>query len=300
MVIRNCVTDVGKLPQLVQKSGLSRQVLAHQRQLSDDLFQLGSQSNWDAELSLVYQPQIDLLADRVFGFEALLRWHPVQQRVVMPGEFMPLAAQAGLMGPLTAWVFRQVGREMARWKRSGRTPNAEPRISVNIAPQMLLDVHLQTQIQTLLDRQQLNSENIILELTSTDLLFGHDVAVAGLQALCDRGFRISVTLTRQNYQYIMQTAVLIETLPIDMLKFDRGFIAMLDQDLTAEAAFFGIVNLAKRLQIQLSAEGIERPEQIEFLSWHGCHVLQGHWYSLPMAADAVPAWLGAFGDVRIA
>jgi EAL domain-containing protein (putative c-di-GMP-specific phosphodiesterase class I) len=87
--------------------------------------------------------------------------------------------------------------------------------------------------------------------------------------------------------------VLIETLPIDILKFDRGFMAVLEHDLAAEAAFFSIVSLAKSWQIQLSAEGIENPDQIEFLSWHGFRILQGYWYSTPISARELQAWLSA-------
>jgi diguanylate cyclase (GGDEF)-like protein len=243
------------------------------------------------EFLLVYQPEINLATLEVELVEALLRWQTPDGRVVSPGEFLPIAEQSGLIADINAWVLHEAARAAAQW-HSGGWPEA--RVAVNISSRQLLDHGFAEQLQTLLEEFQLPRRCIELELTESVLQTGPRT-VAALHTLKDRGFAIALDDFGTGYSSLTS----LEQLPLSRIKLDRSLLESVDTSPRAAAIVNAILGLCSGLGLAVTAEGIERPEQLAWLASSRNLYVQGYLLSKGLRfEDVLPARAALVGVVQ--
>ena len=242
---------------------------------------------WDrGELSLVYQPLFRMADSRLVGAEALLRWRSPELGMVSPSEFIPVAEEAGLIGPIGHWTLRESALQLQAWQRQGLLPI---RMSVNVST---LQFHQATFVETV--RGALNDSGIDpslfeIEVTETVLVRDENLAVKTLFKLERLGVRTALDDFGTGYS----SFAYLRDLPIDTVKIDRSFVKDLGSPLQAPqfalALVEAITHVARHLDLQIVAEGIETAAQRQVLSDLGCHLGQGFLFSKPAkAADMRP------------
>ncbi len=223
------------------------------------------------ELHLVYQPQFDARGRRV-AMEALLRWHPGNHEAVSPAEFVPIAEELGLIGEIGAWVLREACTTAASWLRRG-----EPmRVCVNLSPCQLADPGLPALVAETLAAVSLPASLLELELTETALMEQRDEGAERLCELRALGVRISLDDFGTGYSSLAR----LQRLSLDALKIDRSFVAEIGIASGTEIVR-SIIELAHTLGLQVIAEGVETPEQLEALQALGSDQMQGYLLGRP-------------------
>jgi diguanylate cyclase (GGDEF)-like protein/PAS domain S-box-containing protein len=238
------------------------------------------------ELFLHYQPLISATTGRLAGAEALLRWqHPVLG-LVLPGQFIPIAEDSGLIEPIGEWVLRTACTQMTDWHKQGLPRIA---VSVNLSARQFRRDRLVSVIKAVLDDTGLDPQLLELELTETLLMEDTARTKATLAELKVLGVQIALDDFGTGYSSLSY----LKGFQLDTLKIDRTFIA----DLTTSEANASIVRatlgLAKGLRLRTVAEGVETRAQATFLRQHGCDVLQGYLFAKPMLPEAFASFAAA-------
>ncbi len=230
------------------------------------------------EFHLVYQPKSDLTTGAITGAEALIRWQQPERGMVPPGEFIPVAEQAGLIPQITEFVLRQIGRDTASWP-DGQL--ADIRISVNLSA---LD----------LKRPNFEASNLELEITEHALVDNVERTKETLEGLRDRGIELSVDDFGTGYSSLSY----LKHFPLDYLKIDRSFI----QDITKRGANSSIatsvITMAHGMGMQVIAEGVEYEDQAILLRDLGCDQMQGHLLSVPLVSTEFLEFFMAQSDSK--
>jgi diguanylate cyclase (GGDEF)-like protein len=227
------------------------------------------------EFELVYQPEVDLLTFETGVVEALLRWRTPDGRLVRPGEFLTIAEQSGLISEISAWVLRTAVTDASRWHH-GEWPDA--RVAINISSRQLLDHRFIDQLLALLSEFRLPAKCIELELTETMLQTG-SATIAALRVLQSHGIGIAL----DDFGTGFSSLTSLEQLPLSRIKLDRSLIAGIDTSARSAAIARAIIDLCAGLELNVTAEGIERPQQLAWLSGYRPMLLQGY-----LLSDAVP------------
>jgi diguanylate cyclase (GGDEF)-like protein/PAS domain S-box-containing protein len=222
------------------------------------------------ELLLHYQPIVELPSCVPIGYEALVRWNRPGHGVVLPGEFLAVAEEAGLMDELERWVLLSACDQISRWRASGELPDGV-HVSVNISPDRLVRPHLVEEVQKTLRRTGVPPRALRLEITESSLLHDETAAANALREL--RGLGIEICLDDFGTGY--SSLSYIHRFPVDVVKIDRSFISGLPLDASSEAIVRAIVGMASGLGMQVVAEGVETPEQLRRLIDLGCDAAQG-------------------------
>jgi diguanylate cyclase (GGDEF)-like protein/PAS domain S-box-containing protein len=231
------------------------------------------------EFDLHYQAKVDLVTGAVVGAEALLRWDGKDLGKVSPVEFVPVAEETGLVLPIGEWVLRRACEQTRIWVRQGLPPI---RMGVNLSARQFSDPDLATKVGRILEETGLAPEMLDLELTESMLVERGDLAVTALNRLKALGITLSIDDFGTGYSSLSY----LKRFPIDYLKIDRSFVMDLPDNNDDMAITRAIVSMANALRLRLVAEGIETPEQAEFLKGLGCELGQGYYYSKPVTADA--------------
>ncbi|MEO5349535.1 MAG: EAL domain-containing protein [Magnetococcus sp. YQC-3] len=240
------------------------------------------------EFILHYQPKLDLLSRQVLGVEALLRWQKPDGAMepLLPGEFLPLAEETGLIRPLGAWVLQTACRQNKAWQVEGLPPL---RMAVNLSasqfrhPETLLEA-----VKLALEESQLEPECLELEITESMVLEDTARAIQTMQQFQSMGIKISVDDFGTGYSSLGS----LKKFPIHALKIDQTFIQGLGDPHSDEAAIVqAILSLAKRLRLRVVAEGVENQEQWNLLQEWGCDEIQGFCFSHPLPAEGLTAFL---------
>ena len=239
------------------------------------------------ELSLAYQPQVDLAQSRVIGFEALLRWHSAELGEVSPAEFVPVAEDAGLIRPIGQWVLGEACREAAQW------PPALT-VSVNVSPVQAMSQDLVEGVQAALQGSGLAAPRLELEITESVFIHDREAALGRLGALRAAGVRVALDDFGTGYSSLAY----LRRFPFDTLKIDRSFVQELLVRQDSQAIVEMIVGLAGTLRMQIVAEGVEEPAQARMLAGFGCHSMQGYLVARPMPAAQVTGFLAEWGAGR--
>jgi diguanylate cyclase (GGDEF)-like protein len=241
------------------------------------------------ELRLVYQPRVDARTARCVGFEALLRWRSATLGDVSPGEFIPVAEEAGLITKLGAFVLREACKQLAAWRAEGLTQH----ISVNVSVHQLAERErfVDLVLETLRDTR-LPAECLELEVTESVFMKQPDVMVGVLRELRALG----VTLAVDDFGTGYSSMAYIRTFPIQTLKIDRTFVGELENSRESRAISAAILGLARELSIQTVAEGVESSSQAQLLRDMGCNELQGYHIARPLEADAARAFAQGTGE----
>ena len=241
-------------------------------------FELGKLQVW-------YQPQIALATGQVIGVEALLRWPGEHGFVQPPDVFIPLAEYSGLIIPMGAWVLEQACAQHARLTAMGLNPL---KIAVNVSMPQFRRATFVEEVAHILTQNHMPPALLELEITESIAMDEPRVVLNSLEALK----RLDILIAIDDFGTGYSSLGHLQSLPIDCLKIDRRFVKEIKQ---GEGGLFAetIVGLSKKLRVMSLAEGVETPEQAEFLRGLGCTAAQGYLYAPPMPANRLAAWLRA-------
>ena len=236
------------------------------------------------ELTVAYQPLVDLRAGRTIGAEALVRWqHPVDGNRP-PDTFIPLAEESGLIMEIGEFVLRDACRQAARWVQSSSHP-ADLLVTVNLSARQVTDARTVEAVRAALADTGLEPHRLVLEITETVLMQDRDAAAANLDRLKALGVRIAIDDFGTGYSSLAY----LSRFPLDMLKVAREFVDGLGRDANADVVTRAIVELAGALGLRTVAEGVETDEQHQQLTELGCDLAQGYLFSRPVDAETVMA-----------
>jgi diguanylate cyclase (GGDEF)-like protein len=239
------------------------------------------------ELTLAFQPLVELRTGRTYGFEALARWKNDPDGPVPPSEFIPVAEESGLIVPLGRWALETALTTMADWDRQAGLPLPFT-VSVNLSAIQISRDDVAAVVRSALAANGLPGHRLTLELTESAIIHDPDRAAAVLRALKAMDVRVAMDDFGTGYTSLAS----LQLLPIDLLKIDRSLIAGLPGDADAAAIVRAILSLADALGMETLAEGIERAELGQVLAAMGCTYGQGYHYAHPLEADAALAyWL---------
>ncbi|OLL30452.1 bifunctional diguanylate cyclase/phosphodiesterase [Burkholderia sp. SRS-W-2-2016] len=230
------------------------------------------------ELSLVYQPIVDSHSGLTIGAEALLRWYNNELGNVSPGEFIPVAEDAGLIVEIGEWVLEHACRQVAQWRRT-LAPHLI--VAVNLSPRQFTDGLLE-RIERCLEQSGLEPSALELEITERLLMSDSDAVLPMLSALSAMGVRISVDDFGTGYSSLSY----LKRFPLHNLKIDRSFVAGLPDHRDSIAITQAVVAMAHSLGMNVTAEGVETAAQAAFLRSIDCDKQQGYLYSRPVGASA--------------
>ena len=232
------------------------------------------------ELMLMFQPEVTLGGCEVTALEALLRWRKPGGRIATATEFIHIAEKSGLIHELTGWVLRSATSTAAAWRAAGWT---EARVAINVSPPQFFESDFVSQIVRSLESAGLPASALELELTETVLQTG-SATIEALRRLREIG--VSIALDDFGIGYSSLTS--LEQLPINRVKLDRMLIEGVDSNPRSAAIVRSIVTLCHGLGLQVVAEGVERPTQLEFLTHCGPLAVQGYLLAHPVEAAAAP------------
>jgi diguanylate cyclase (GGDEF)-like protein/PAS domain S-box-containing protein len=232
----------------------------------------------EKQLKVYYQPKLCLATGRLNAAEALVRWdHPTMGRVP-PGDFIGLAEETGLIGPIGEFVLRQACWQACEWQRDGLEPI---RVSVNLSVHQLRQGKLVSLVRQVLEETGLAPHLLELELTESQLLDSVEHIIATFQQLHDLGVKLAIDDFGTGYSSLSY----LKRIPVDYVKIDQAFIRGLGQGTEDAAITRAIIAMAHGLSLRVVAEGVERQEQLEFLRGEHCDEVQGYLISRPVEAD---------------
>jgi EAL domain-containing protein (putative c-di-GMP-specific phosphodiesterase class I) len=236
------------------------------------------------ELSVCYQPKINLLTGQLTGTEALMRWHHPDLGSLSPALFIPLAEGSGLIEPLGEWILRAACLQVIGWQQQGFSP---VHIGVNVSPRQLRNPRLVETVSRILKDTNLNPQCLELEITESVLIGEADAALETLYNLKSLGLHLSVDDFGTGYSGLSYLA----QLPVDALKIDQRFVREIDCGFQAKAIIKGVIAMALNMGLKVTAEGVENQEQALFLRDLGCHEAQGFFYSKPLSSVDMHTYL---------
>ncbi len=232
----------------------------------------------NGDFTLVYQPQIDLNTGAMVAVEALVRWVSADSGTMMPGEFIPLAEETGLISELGRWVLHESCRQNKKWLDQGLPPR---RVAVNLSARQLNDKGFVDSLEYILNDTGLDPSLLELEITESQVMRQGEGSVQLLNEIADMGVHIAVDDFGTGYSSLSY----LKRLPIGKLKIDQSFIRDITVDPNDTAIVVAIINMAKSLDLEIIAEGIETAGQLTLLRAKGCGVGQGFYFSVPLSPE---------------
>lgn len=252
----------------------------HQRAL--ELWQITNQAQFAVqrqEIHLRYQPIINTQTQQVVGLEALIRWHHPQHGSISPAEFIPVMEETGMITHIGYWVLKEACNQIRFWQQS---LNIAVGISVNVSPRQFAHPDLVQQIKTVLDDTGLHPHQLRLEITENAVMQDVDNAVKTLTQL--RNLDISICIDDFGVGYSSLSR--LQQLPIDTLKIDRSFIQKITDEGDNIEIAKSIIDLARSLEMDVVAEGVETLSQFQQLQALQCPKVQGFYFAKPLLPDA--------------
>jgi diguanylate cyclase (GGDEF)-like protein/PAS domain S-box-containing protein len=234
----------------------------------------------EKQLKVFYQPKLCLATGKLNAAEALVRWdHPTMGRVP-PGDFIGLAEETGLIGPIGEFVLRQACLQACEWQRQGLEPI---RVSVNLSVHQLRQGKLVSLVRQVLEETGLAPHYLELELTESQLLDSVEHIISTFQQLRDLGVKLAIDDFGTGYSSLSY----LKRIPVDYVKIDQAFIRGLGEGTKDAAITRAIIAMAHGLSLKVVAEGVERREQLEFLKGERCDEVQGYLISRPIEAPGL-------------
>lgn len=229
------------------------------------------------QLCLYYQPKIDLENNRLIGMEALIRWNHPEKGLISPADFIPLAEDTGMIIPIGEWVIQEACRQIKAWQMRGFD---QLHVAVNISARHFNPMILETITRTLAEND-LEPRFLELEITESVLMNNADSAVQILMQLREMGISLAIDDFGTGYSSLSY----LKRFPIASLKIDRSFVMDMTEDSNDAAIVSSIVALAKNMDLQVTAEGIETSRQLEVIKRLGCDYGQGYLLGRPAPAE---------------
>jgi diguanylate cyclase (GGDEF)-like protein len=237
------------------------------------------------EMRVYYQPLVEVRTGLTVGVEALVRWAHPTRGIVGPLDFIKLAEESGLIVPIDVSVLEQATRECAQWPAGhGGVPL---HVSANLSIHHLRHPGLLSHVRSVLDASGLDPSSLCLELTESVLLEDVDRHMRTLLELRALGVRLAI----DDFGTGFSSLTYLKRFPVDVVKIDRSFVAGLGTDASDTAIVRSVVDLAHALSLQVVAEGVEQPEQLEALRSLGCDLAQGYLFSPPLPTAELLPWL---------
>jgi diguanylate cyclase (GGDEF)-like protein/PAS domain S-box-containing protein len=265
--------DRGKSTVAVYEAGLHAEAL--ERMALRGELQRAIREN---QLTLHYQPTVDLGSHRITGFEALVRWNHPTRGLLPPLEFIPVAEQSGLIVSLGSWVLETACRAGAGMQSDWH----QPTMAVNIAAQQLAKPDFVDEVVDVLRRTGMPAERLVLEITESVLLDDMVGTIASLARLRDRGIRVAIDDFGTGYSSLSY----LDQLPVDVLKVDKSFIDKVCAGTSDTSLVEAIITMSHSMRLTTIAEGVEQPEQAAWLKHARCSLGQGYLWSRPVELDA--------------
>ncbi|WP_013323805.1 EAL domain-containing protein [Gloeothece verrucosa] len=230
------------------------------------------------ELSLHYQPQVNLKTGEITGMEALLRWYHPELGQVSPAKLIPLAEQTDLIIPIGQWVLHTACEQSLAWQKSGLKPMP---IAVNFSPRQFQQPNLVSMVTEVLQETGFPPDLLEVEITESTIMQNEDFARQALQELRQMGVHISLDDFGTGYSSLSY----LQKFPFNTLKIDQCFIQSLSDRPQDLAIISAMITLGNHLQLRVIAEGVETLQQLELLQRLHCEEVQGFWFSRPLKAE---------------
>jgi diguanylate cyclase (GGDEF)-like protein len=234
----------------------------------------------NGEFVLHFQPQVDLVKKEIIGLEALIRWHHPQRGLISPDEFIPLAEERGIIQDISKWVIRYVFDQLKLWQDAGC--RLVP-VMVNLSARDFFQQGIENYIVAILKEEEEFRGMFGIEVTETGIMVDRESATTTLNKLKEMGLKIAIDDFGTGYSSLNY----LQSLPLDIVKIDRSFVANITQDSTNAAIIEAIVLMSHTLNLKVLAEGVETPEQYEFLRNIQCDLAQGYLFHKPLPADEI-------------
>ena len=242
--------------------------------------------------TVAYQPIVNLTSGQVLGFEALVRWPHPRWGMLQPDQFIALAEETGYIVPLGSWVLERAPADLAMWQR--RVPRKTAQyVSVNVSARQFREPGFVDGVRRVLATTGLAPSALMLELTESVLLPRDERVHSDLTELKASGVRLAIDDFGTGYSSLSY----LQELPIDVLKIDKSFVDGIDTSEQQQALVEGIIRIARTLELEVIAEGIENEVQRDLLVMMGCQYGQGYLLAMPMAADDAEALASIGGAV---
>jgi diguanylate cyclase (GGDEF)-like protein/PAS domain S-box-containing protein len=238
------------------------------------------------ELVILYQSKVDLRDGRVVGAEALLRWRLPGHGDISPSQFIPLAEETSLILDIGEWVLNRVCSDYREWQKTVSQPG---RIAINLSLRQLKQASFIARCRAVFRRNEVSPTCFELEVTETTLMTDPKRTIGLLNELYAMGLHLAIDDFGTGYSSLSA----LQQFPIGTLKIDQSFVRDVAVDSDDAAIVRTIIDMGKSLNLEVIAEGVEAPEQLEFLRKHGCFYAQGRLFGEPMAAGDLLAILGA-------
>ncbi len=229
------------------------------------------------EFELHYQPKINIETGEMVGAEALLRWNQHEMGMISPARFIPLAEETGLINTIGEWVIREACCQMQEWSTAGIEPF---RVAINLSPRQFNDHDLADMILETSMEYSVVPRNLELEITESLLMNDMEISMQILSQLKNWGMHVSVDDFGTGYCSLGY----LKSFPIETLKIDRSFVKDIITNPDDASICSAIIALGHKLRLNVTAEGVETMEQLEFLIEQGCDEAQGYFFSKPMSA----------------
>jgi diguanylate cyclase (GGDEF)-like protein len=239
----------------------------------------------EKQFELHYQPILSLESGEVAGVEALVRWRHPTLGLLAPAEFIPLAETTGAISPLGEWILEEACRTAVTWS-GPKNPPAPGYVSVNLSAIQVSDPGFAASLARILRSTGLHPSRLVLEVTETARL-DQDIATATLRRVRAAGVRLAIDDFGTGFAALIQLA----RMPFDLVKIDRSFVTTVGADPRAESLIAGIVDLARRLDVEVVAEGIENGIQLARLRGAGCKYGQGFHFAHPLTPEELTRFL---------
>ncbi|MDN4060129.1 EAL domain-containing protein [Massilia sp. YIM B02769] len=229
---------------------------------------------------LLYQPKVDLKTGRIFGVEALIRWHHPEHGVVSPQRFIGLAEESGLIVQIGEWVVRTACRQARTWLACGLPPIT---VSVNVSARQFEESRLVERVAAALQDSGLPPELLELEVTESLIMRDLQKAVDKMRELKAMGVSLSVDDFGTGYSSLSA----LKSFPISRLKIDKSFVSELAENPDDQAIAMAVISLGHKLNLKVIAEGVETEQQCAFLRANECDEMQGYLFSKPVTAGEI-------------
>jgi diguanylate cyclase (GGDEF)-like protein len=235
------------------------------------------------EFFLCYQPELDLEKEKLVAVEALIRWQHPQKGIVLPLDFIPLAEETGLIVPIGDWVMRTACRQNKAWQDTGLPPI---RVAVNVTSQQLSQENFLSRVKEILDETKLDPKYLEIELTENVILSNREIIriVSELK-------KIGVIIAVDDFGTGYSSLSYLHKIPLDRLKIDSTFVQQITSANDDKAIICAMISMAKNLNLEVLAEGVETADQFNFLKKNHCGDIQGFYYSVPLLAEDLEYYL---------
>ncbi|MEL6381339.1 MAG: bifunctional diguanylate cyclase/phosphodiesterase, partial [Cyanobacteria bacterium J06626_18] len=244
------------------------------------------------EFSLFYQPIISIQTGETAGFEALLRWRQEKRGLISPGQFIPIVEENGMIIPLGEWILKTACQQTKAWKQ--QFPHRPLKMSINLSRRQFDQPDLCQKISEILTQSDLAGGCIQLEITESMIMRDVEAAYALMIRLKALGIQLAIDDFGTGYSSLSY----LHRFPTDTLKIDRSFVSRMEDSSEDREIVQTIIDLGRKLDMNLVAEGISSSQQLTLLKAAGCHLGQGYYFSKPMPAEEItallekqPAWL---------